>query len=372
LIQPEEVFLPLSPKALRLIDDLHHCALDPRSWYASMQALAEEVGAAGCLFYPDRAENAVGLRVSNELEDVLAAFLARGWHLKSHRFARGWPLLAAGQSVVLEHDIATDEERRRLPFYREWAEPSGLPWWAAIGLEANGEQWAVPFLRSKKQGAFTPDDALALAALRPHLERVLGFAQRIARRQTEAQLDMLDALDCGCFLIDWSGSVSRCNEAAALLLGQDLQFSRGRLVAGDAVSDAQLQSLIAQAVQPGAPTSKMRIALRRANAPPLVVEAMQVTSGIAELFLDSAALLMIEGARPRGILSNDLVGQAFALTPKEARLAALLGTGRELSDAAFEMGVAKETARTHLKAIFAKTDTNRQAELVSLLAALRR
>lgn len=364
--------MALSPKALRLIDDLYHCALDPTIWHNSLQSLAEEVGAAGCLFYPEQPENVVGLRVSNELTDVLAGFIAGGWHLDDHRFERGWRLIDSGRSVILEHDIATDDERRTKPFYRDWAEPTGLPWWAAIGLEVNGERWAVPLLRSKKQGAFTPAEKQSLAALKPHLERVLGFAQRLARRQMEAQLDILDKLDCGCLLIDWRGSVSRCNEAALSLLGQELQISRGRLVARDPANDANLQSIIAQAVRPRTPMPKMRVALRRPRAPPLVIEAMQVTSGIAELFLDSAALLTIEGARPRGALTNELVGQAFALTRAEARLVALLGSGRELSEAAFELGIAKETARSHLKSVFAKTGTHRQAELVSLLSGLRR
>lgn len=65
-----------------------------------------------------------------------------------------------------------------------------------------------------------------------------------------------------------------------------------------------------------------------------------------------------------------MFGRAFALTPAEARLAALLATGCSLEDAGDALGITRETARSRIKAIFQKTDTNRQGQLVALLASL--
>jgi DNA-binding CsgD family transcriptional regulator len=42
--------------------------------------------------------------------------------------------------------------------------------------------------------------------------------------------------------------------------------------------------------------------------------------------------------------------------------------GERLEDYAARAGISMNTARTHLKSIFAKTETTRQAELVRLLA----
>ncbi len=44
------------------------------------------------------------------------------------------------------------------------------------------------------------------------------------------------------------------------------------------------------------------------------------------------------------------------------------GHGRSLAEAAGTMGISIATARHYLKAIFAKTETARQSELVALLA----
>jgi DNA-binding CsgD family transcriptional regulator len=62
---------------------------------------------------------------------------------------------------------------------------------------------------------------------------------------------------------------------------------------------------------------------------------------------------------------------AFGLTASEARLAARLASGVGINGAATFLGVNRETARSQLKAIFAKTNTHRQAELVGLIARLR-
>ncbi len=61
--------------------------------------------------------------------------------------------------------------------------------------------------------------------------------------------------------------------------------------------------------------------------------------------------------------------ERYRLTPTEARLAAHIGAGGAVADYAALYGVAEGTARTHLKAIFAKTGAHRQSDLVRLLAA---
>jgi DNA-binding CsgD family transcriptional regulator len=57
----------------------------------------------------------------------------------------------------------------------------------------------------------------------------------------------------------------------------------------------------------------------------------------------------------------------FGLTPAEARLASIVGGGVDPARAAEEIGISRVTARNQLRAIFAKTGTHRQSELVALL-----
>lgn len=62
----------------------------------------------------------------------------------------------------------------------------------------------------------------------------------------------------------------------------------------------------------------------------------------------------------------------FSLTRQETRIAAALVDGLTVKEIANAFGVSSETVRQHLKAIFAKTNTHRQAELVSLLVSSSR
>jgi DNA-binding CsgD family transcriptional regulator len=73
--------------------------------------------------------------------------------------------------------------------------------------------------------------------------------------------------------------------------------------------------------------------------------------------------------RPRPVPESLL--RAFRLTPSEARLAGRLAAGDTLAQTAEALGLSKETLRSQLRAIFAKTGVHRQADLVALLSRLR-
>jgi DNA-binding CsgD family transcriptional regulator len=65
----------------------------------------------------------------------------------------------------------------------------------------------------------------------------------------------------------------------------------------------------------------------------------------------------------------DLLRRHFGLTQAEARLALHLVAGESLRCAAVKLSITYETARTHLKHIFHKTKTCRQAGLVLVLVS---
>ena len=56
------------------------------------------------------------------------------------------------------------------------------------------------------------------------------------------------------------------------------------------------------------------------------------------------------------------------LTTAEARLAQRLARGDSVEEVAQQLSIKMTTARTQLAAIFAKTDTRRQAKLVAILS----
>jgi DNA-binding CsgD family transcriptional regulator len=60
----------------------------------------------------------------------------------------------------------------------------------------------------------------------------------------------------------------------------------------------------------------------------------------------------------------------FGLTKAEARLAIQFAGGKSPAEIAKQSGLSMGTVRSHLAAVFAKTQTKRQGELVALLARI--
>lgn len=65
---------------------------------------------------------------------------------------------------------------------------------------------------------------------------------------------------------------------------------------------------------------------------------------------------------PVGVLQS-----VYGIAPRKTEFAALLAKGLDLERIAACSGITKETARSRLKSVFAKTGTHQQAELLRLV-----
>ena len=74
-----------------------------------------------------------------------------------------------------------------------------------------------------------------------------------------------------------------------------------------------------------------------------------------------------EAERP---LPAERLRAVFGLTEAEAKLAAMLTTGEDLRAAAARLEITYGTARARLAAIFSKTETRRQGELIRLVLSV--
>lgn len=203
----------------------------------------------------------------------------------------------------------------------------------------------------------------------------------LANEQPPATLEaVLDAFDEPTFLLDRTGRIRHQNElatglaTAAGLLRQDRD---GRLAFKDRAAGRQLgQALAAMSsfeLPPGA-GALSPFALRspdgavEAFVKVLIVPASGRLAPGGLLFPPSRFALVTIYPRSRRPASTAAFQSAFGLTVAEARLASRLQQGESLTEIADALGLSRETLRRHLKSVFAKTNTNRQAELVLLLA----
>ena len=83
-----------------------------------------------------------------------------------------------------------------------------------------------------------------------------------------------------------------------------------------------------------------------------------------------AVVLLVIDTEQRTKVSGDTLVRLYNLTPSETRVALMLIDGKRLDQIAEELEVAQTTVVFHLKNLFRKTDTNRQADLVRVLLSV--
>jgi DNA-binding CsgD family transcriptional regulator len=99
----------------------------------------------------------------------------------------------------------------------------------------------------------------------------------------------------------------------------------------------------------------------------LIVQAMRLEN---EMVGEPVVILLLADPMraQRGRPSAGL--QILGLTPGEARVAALVGSGRPVKDAAHELGITESTARSALKIAYEKLRIGKQSELAKVVARL--
>jgi len=275
--------------------------------------------------------------------------------------------------VILEDDITTEEERKLFAYYQETAKPADRDWWAAGRFHVDGRKWCLVLYRGRDAGPFQRSDTGPIARVGPHMTRVISLAEKFASFRAESELATLERIGCPALVIDVAGHVTGTNQHAEALLSGDLAIVRRRLVACDGSSNAKLQEIIAALVglEPFEVARQGSVAILRDGLPWLLVEAMPITSFGSDLFTAGRIILLLNDLTRAPRPDTERLRIAFGLTPAEAKLAVHLSDGKGLEAAASALGISPATARSQLKAVFAKSGANRQAELVGMISNLR-
>jgi DNA-binding CsgD family transcriptional regulator len=366
--------MPLTALTERALEACNDAVLESHRWPSALQLLAESLGAASCTFYTRHPmETPLQLRVpvSTAHEEFADLWLRNEAHARCPHIEKYQAI--AFRDAVVEHQISTEEERKKQLYYRETARPGKREWFAMAGFWVQGRRWGLPIYRGNDRGPFTQRDARDLARIGPYIAKIVSLAEKFKAFEVSSNLSALARVKCAAIVTDALGRARELNSPALDLLGDDFNIVKGRPFARDSASNRRLQILISSALrsplaiaQPYAP-----IVVDRDEAPWLLVEAMPVTAFGSDLFSSGRLILLLTDLRsPRRPDSNQLRA-AFGLTAAEAKLATRLASGAGIDAAAASLGVSRETARTQLKAVFAKTSTGRQAELAGLLARLR-
>jgi len=276
------------------------------------------------------------------------------------------------------HQIIPDAQLAATEFHDGWLRKFDYFYTAGALLFQDGlSMIGLGILRSRRQGPPTDEAIRLLTILMPHHQRAVMIEQRLRQLEATDRLTerLADALPYGLIALDRRGRVLTMNRMA-----QDIADARDGLTHGpDGLAalrprdDGVLRRAIGAALAP-VPAGATVALPRPSSLRPLFLIVAPVPRDEDPLrALDQlvpAALVFVHDFERQALTPADVLRRLYGLTPQQARLTALLATGTGLADAADRLGIARETATSHLKQVFRKTGVHRQSELVRLMLSL--
>lgn len=284
--------------------------------------------------------------------------------------------LPVGKVVLLE-DVISRDELVESDYYKLLLRPFSIAFVAGMDLlDDRGKRFTLRLTRGPHQVNFTTEELAFVQLLAPHLCRAVSqgvkFQQLESERRAYAQSISKRAI--GIINLDKYGEVIELNAAAEKILedADGLYLGQRSLQ----IKNSNLNAKLKQSIEEALNAKQTDVCL------PINAIAIPRLSGKADLELVIKPLpverhIEAEGTPRLMILVQDpeqsvdvsvrLVMHLYGLTMSEATLAIVLSSGKTMEEAAASLGVTKNTARAHLRAIFAKTGVTQQSMLVSLI-----
>ena len=358
-----------------LIAHLYDAAIDGALWSGTANRIAETFGSTSTVLklHGDGARVNLLECTDNLMVSEREQAWADDWHRKDLWVERS---VAYGMSrIITDEDLVTREEQERSGFYQEWLRRLDIHHMlGAVFPAAEGAIGVLGIHRPHGAGAYTGHERRQVALLLPHLQQALRLGQRFAAvsQAHMASMQALDRLDTGVVMVDGTCRIIFASNMAERLLRENTELAviRERLSLSSPAQHDKLLSLVRGAMdtaqgkiaQPGAALS-----IQRPHRMSLTLEVAPLRP-TASAFGEHRPLALIFIRDPEVPIAVTRLRELFGLTRTEGAVAAALGRGVSVDDIAAGMGIGLATVRSHLKRIFAKTGTHRQAEAVALLA----
>jgi DNA-binding CsgD family transcriptional regulator len=344
-------------------------ALTGDGWEKALTGLAKAADARGAVLLRDRATRVVGIMSTRSLADPVADFMAgrtppNPRHAASISYARG--------GFRTDQDDYTRDELATEPFYQDFLRPIGFFWHANACLAKDGQELvAISLKRGLKSGPYEGADVSVLNAVLPQLRAATVVAHRILDAKAAGMSQVLHERGDPAFELDAFGRVLRVH-AWDDSPNQPVRRINRRLVALDRMAQLAVDRGIHFAIT--APQVTTVVPLVNSEEKHFSLQIVPVVGPARDIFLSTAAIAVLichQLRRPLRSKAQRVLGEAFGLSKREAEVTMALGEGLNLTEVAERLSIGVGTARNHLKRIFEKTDTRRQAELIALLERLR-
>lgn len=264
-------------------------------------------------------------------------------------------------------------------FYRTQIEPFGARYCMGADIRtSDGVDCLFRIARLGGQSPFSQADKALSQMVLPHLKRAVHYYSRLDQIESERRFyaNAVERMLIGTVILDVKGAIIKISASAQRIVDRQdgIRVMAGTLHAHYEQENRELQRLIGIALcesnndENVSLSTKVLSITRPSGHAKLSVLIRPIPLGAGSSGTRRPSVAVFIGD-PESSLETpgDIVRQLFGFTPAETSLALLLANGLTLDEAALRLGIRKETARTHLRRLFSKTDVSRQTALVRVL-----
>lgn len=351
-----------------LVDRIYEAAIVPELWPNVLADLCKvgEAAFANLFVMNDNDLRSVGTPEANAL---IADYIALGRPGLNTRITRvvGRP---RRPGFWTDLDIFSESEIDREPFYRDFLHPRGYGWVAATAVNIpTGELLSVSLERHHRRGPYERQTVNKLDLFSRHLSRAGMLAARIGLDRALAMAEALDTVGLPAAVLRFNGRPLAMNGLFEDLLPHVVTDRPARLTLIAERADDLFVHAMNSLGYPHHEDSVWSIPLAATDQqPPMIVHVIPIRRAAQDLFAQAAAIVVITPVVAADVPQADVLQGLFDLTPAEALVAREIGSGHSIEVAADILDRSRETVRSQLKNVLAKTGVRRQAELVALLS----
>ena len=341
-------------------------AIDPSQWVKALDVVAAVTRSQGAVLLPVTGNMISALPFTESIAGSFDTYIRDEWYQRDER-NRGIDILKR-RGIVDDLDLFSEDEIKRHPYYQEFLAPHGLRWFGGVRISCGTDLWCLSIQRRIDQAPFSQSEKDQLASLSKSLSGSAAIASAIGESIGLGALEAFEISNRGAALINRDGRIFKLNRIAEQLLKGDIRLVKGKIVADDRAACEQFERALGKLLNHPSSAIRPPIAFERKGRRPLLAYPAKLDGLTRNALADCQVVVIFVDMEmlPRPPKATLQVG--FQLSEAEARLAVHLADGEPLEKAADYLGVAKETARSQLKSIFAKVGCHRQAELVAILS----
>lgn len=346
----------------QLIADIYEAAVLPEHWQKALSSLTVEGdGAFASIFVQSQGDlKWVG---TPEADKLIGEFAALNQPDFNSRFMRFGSKRHFG--FLTDLDCYTHEEIAADSFYQTFLYPRGYGWVASRHLiPPSGELIVTSIERRFDRGPFESQTIRKLDRLAPHIARASLLAARLGLARVKAMTESLQTLGLPSAVLRRSGRLIAANKLFEAIMPEVAQERTNRLH----LTNQSADSLFGTALTNGGAKSGSIPIPASFEQPAMIFHILPICGNANDLFFNASSLVIVTPIDRASVPSADVLEGLFDLTPAEARVARGIGETKTIEDLASALGVSRETIRSQLKAVLAKTGVVRQQELVALLA----